>query len=220
MMVVIVYGNGLSAISRYVSDFKKRFEDLSIQEISGKNISFEQALVDLSTPSFFSEKRLVILEDFDEKELNLEAVGDDENLTILIRINKQVSKESLLLKTAALKKYQTVNLSEKDEKLIFPFLDHLFDKNPRVFTLFEKLYLEYGGQYLLTMIFYGLRRMVLPISGSSFMIQKLEKQKKNFKVENIEELYKKALEVDFKVKSGLMEEKIGLTLFLDGVIRK
>jgi hypothetical protein len=50
------------------------------------------------------------------------------------------------------------------------------------------------------------------------VLQKLNSQKRNFDLQKIKLLYKIALETDFKIKSGLIEEKLGLTMILRKVL--
>ena len=78
---------------------------------------------------------------------------------------------------------------------------------------------EYGSQYILTMIFFMLRRLVNPPKNlPPFVIKKIEAQRKNFDQEKIKELYKNGIETDFKIKRGLLEEKMGLTLLLNKML--
>lgn len=208
MQLIVIHGNGLSAISQKVSEIKKGFDNVSTTEINSKERDFDQAVVAVATPSLFSEKRLVVLEDFEK--IDASKLPADGDLTVVLRFSKQLPATSGILK----QKGQIINLSERDEKNIFPFLDKLADKNQDAAVEIDKFLEGFGGQYLLTMIFYLLRRMV-QTTKPGFMAGKIEKQKKNFPLERIKTLYKDSLETDFKIKSGLIEEKLGLTLLVN-----
>lgn len=219
-MIILIHGGGLAATSKKISEIKKSFDPLTVQEFSGKQTEFEQAIIGLSTGGLFSEKRLVILEDFDEK-VGLDKVPDADGLTVVFKTNKNLTVSSVLLKKAVLKKAQIFNFTEAGETSIFPFLDNLADKNPKALKQLEDYLDEWGGQYVLTMVFYMLRRMLQsPKKLPPFIQQRIAKQKQNFSTERIAGLYNEGLETDYKIKNGLMEEKIGLTLFVNEVLSK
>jgi DNA polymerase III delta subunit len=217
-MLIILHGNGLSAISQKISQIKKEYDPMSISSYSGKAINLENVLPIISTPSLFSEKRLVVLEDYDDK-IDLEKLPNDPDVTIVLKFNKTLTAASKLLKTAQSLKAQVILLTEKDEVEIFPFLDLLSDQNPRSYQVLDKILDEKGGQYLLTMIFFMLRRLVNPPKNlPPFVIKKIAVQQSKLPQSVIKRLYKLALETDFKIKSGLMEERLGLTLLVEKII--
>lgn len=222
MNLIILHGNGLSAISQKLSDIKKNFDPLEIQTLSGKEWDFEGVVIELSTPQLFSDKRLVVLEDFDPPaggQMGLDKLPDDPDLTVVLKISKILTQNSVILKQAAALKAQIFQFSEKDETSIFPFLDNLAEKRTQAFLDLEKYLGEWGGQYVLTMIFYLLRRLIMkPKKLPEFVIRKIERQKKNFSLEEIKNLYKQTLETDFKIKSGLLEEKLGITLLVNKIL--
>ncbi|MBI2022622.1 hypothetical protein HYS97_02150 [Candidatus Daviesbacteria bacterium] len=215
MKLFLIHGNGLVGQSNKISQIKKNFDSLAIVEISGKETDFKQAVLDLSTPQLFSDNRLMVLDGFDE-DVDLASLPPDESLTVVLRFTKQLNSSSLIIKSAQKLKAEILLFSEEEETSIFPFLDALAEKAPQALNQLDKLIDGYGSQYVLTMMFYLLRRQVI---GSKklppFIMQKIERQKRNFPKEKIEKLYKFGLETDFKIKSGLMEERLGLTLFAD-----
>ena len=218
MNLILLHGNGLTAISNKISAIKKDFDPMSVVQISGKETNFEQTLLELSTPNLFAQERLIVLEDLDDK-LDLNRLPTDEKLTVILKFSKNLASKSVLLKAAQSLKAQIINLTEIDEASIFPFLDLLADKNPKAIEQMDFRLAEHGGQYILTMIFYLLRRMVQPMNKLPlFVAKKIESQKQNFPLEKIDELYKTTLETDFKIKSGLIEEKLGMTLLIDKIL--
>jgi DNA polymerase III delta subunit len=220
MNIILLHGNALSAQSNKISQIKKEFEKLEVLELSAKEKDYPQIVAELLTPQLFSEKRLIILENIDEKVVDLEGLPKDESLTLVLRFSKPLHTSSSLLKKATSFGAQVILLSEKEESSIFPFLDDLAMKNTKgVYSKVDKLYEEMGFQYILTMIFYMLRRLILPAKNlPPFIVKKIETQKSNFPKERVKELYKYALETDFKIKSGLMEEKIGLTRIMQKIL--
>lgn len=213
MPLIIIHGNGLTAILNKISLIKKEFDKNSIKEISAKEMSFERAMLDVSGGSLFTEKRLFLLEDFDDS-IDLSKLNIDSETTVVLKISKNLSSNSKLLKLALSVKAQIINFTEKEEVTVFPFLDKLAEKK-NALEDFEILYKTYGSQYILTMILYLLRRLLLPAKNLPlFILKKMELQKKNFSEEKIKTLYKNVLETDFKIKKGLVDEKTALTLLI------
>lgn len=215
MKLIIIHGNALVSISSKITALKSKFDSLSIEQLSGKDKEWDHVAICALTPGLFAEERLLILEDFDER-VDLEKLPQNDDMTILFVFRKPLAATSQLLKQSASLHAEVISLSEKDETSIFPFLDLVAEKNPKALQELDDLISEYGGQYLLTMLFYLLRRSILPSKNlSSYMAGKIEKQKKNFPKERIEILYQTGLELDYKVKSGNLDEKMALTLFLN-----
>lgn len=218
MMRNVIFGNGMSAISQKISSIKRAFDPLSIIEFDGDVTAWETAIATISTPQLFSESRLVILENFEE-DLDFEKLPLDINLSIIIKISKNLNANSKVLKSAAKFKFTTVNLSEKEETQIFPFLDGLVGQNQKVLSQIPRIIADYGSQYLLTMIFYSLRRLVLPGQKlPDFVAKKINEQRRNFDDQSIRRIYKSALLTDFKIKNGLIDDLIGLTLLSEAIV--
>ena len=214
MKLILIHGNLQTAVLNKLNQIKKDFDALSITESSEMGSSFN-----FSSPGLFSEKRLIILENPDLKTVEKAALETDADLTIVIKFNKSLEKSSPIYKKLIADKVEAFVFDESNQTSIFPILDMLGTKNKNTLKEFEKNYPEFGGQYLLTMLAYFLRRMIQkPKSGSDFMRQKIESQKKNFDVEKIKLLYKEIIETDFKIKQGLIEEKLALTFLIQKII--
>lgn len=214
MKLILIYGSFQDAVLKKVSEVKKKIDPLSISEISEGASRF-----DFASPSLFSDKRLIILENPDIEIVEQAISHDDADLTILIKFSKALEKSSLVLKKVLELKGEVLSFDETSQISIFPFLDMLGNLNRRVFIEFEKNYNEMGGQYILTMLAYFLRRMVQkPKSGSDFMRQKIETQKRNFNLGRIEKLYREIIETDFKIKQGLTEERFAVTQLVQKIL--
>lgn len=218
MDLIILAGNGDVLISNKLREIRKDFTKEAITEIDNKSLSIEQILVQLSTPSLFAEKRLVILDQSDEK-IDLKLLSDNPDLTLVIRFHKALPANSKLLKQANEQKAKVFQFTEQEEASIFPLIDLLADKNPKALQEIDYRIEEHGGQYILTMIFYMLRRMVQRTDKlPGFVKSRIEKQKRDFPLSKINELYRYALETDFKIKSGKIDERLGLTLLFEKII--
>ncbi len=214
MKLIILHGNGLIAISKRLSAIKKEFDPISIIEMNGQEKNAKEILINLLGPQLFSDKRLVVVEDF-EDEIDLEKISRDQNLTLVLVFSKSLLATNKLLQQAKKFKAEILEFSEEKDRSIFPFLDLLAEKNPQVLTLLEALRAAYGSQYILTMIFYMLRRLIItPKNVPTFVTKKLASQKENFSLKQIQQTYLETINTDFRIKSGLVEEKIALNLLL------
>lgn len=219
--IIIIHGNGITAQTAKVLEIKKGFDPLSVQEINGRNFSWSDTILELSTPQLFSKERLVILEEFGDKEIDLSLLPKDGDLTLILRFLQPLTASSPFIKKAQSLKLAVLAFNENDEKAVFPFLDQLAAKDQRALLSLDKLLAEYGGQYLLTMLFYLFRRMLIKPGGNlpAFVVKKIVAQSKNFSLDKLRELLKVALETDFKIKTGLVEEKLGMTLLVEQILR-
>lgn len=104
--------------------------------------------------------------------------------------------------------FEQLFFPEAKEISVFPFLDCIAFRKQRAFLEMEKL--KAGGFdifYLLTMAFYLLRSLaVVPKKAPQFVKDKLQRQRRDFPQKKITDLYKQLLEIDFKLKSGLLEK--------------
>lgn len=214
MKLVLLYGNGFSAMSQKLSSIRKNFNSVSVIEVNDSDASGTE-LAGIFGQQLFTEKRLVILDNYNGK-LDFDKV-DDDGLTVVVTVKKALSPTSELLIKARKFGAQVYFFSEKGETPIFPFLDLLAEKNKKALYQLESYLDEWGGQYALTMIFYMFRRQILPLRNT-FEARKIESQKKNFSTDDICRLYKEGLETDFNIKSGNIDEKLGITLFIQKIL--
>lgn len=219
MKIIILHGNALSALSQKLSAIKSNFSKDSIVYLDGGKTIWKSLRVEISTPNLFQSECLYIVEGLSEG-TNLDELTSGVDATVVFKFDKEISKTSAVYKSETFKKSEVILLSEKDEVSAFPMVDSLGNKDKRSYKLVEEVFDSYGAPYTLTMIFYLLRRLVLPVKNAPpFVQEKLKKQKMKFNTEEITHLYKKALEVDFKIKTGQMESKNGLLLLTEEIIK-
>lgn len=209
--ILLLHGSAQALLRKRISEIKNGFDSLEVMEISGK-VSLDEIILNLSTNLLFSEKRLIIL-DSQIDEFNLEKIPEDPNLSLVFKFDRQLTSTNKFIKQAAQKGAQIILFNEEKEQSIFPFLDLLAEKNPKAFKYLSKLTNDYGSQYIFTMVFFLLRRLVVsPKNTPPFVQNKLNSQRKNFPKERISMLYKQIIGLDFKLKTGLLDEKNALTL--------
>ena len=168
--------------------------------------SVENIQAVLMTPSLLSEEQLIILENPDE-------TFTDHTLypipyTLIFWFDHEVLNKKPIMEWVKKEQGELLFFPEAKEVSVFPFLDLLASGDKKAFLEMDKLKkANYDTQYFITMIFYLLRSLaVIPKNALPFVKQKLERQRKRFNLEKIENLYKDILKIDFKIKSGLMEK--------------
>lgn len=219
MKLIVLHGTGLVSINNKVEEYKKKFNSVSIIEINGKETNWNKTVIALSNSSLFSEDRLVILEEFPES-ITIEELPADDSLTVIIKFKKQLTKTSQVLRQAGEKKAQINLFNEEQDTQIFPFLDLLAEKRTTVFSQIDSLIGEYESSYLLTMIYYLYRRLQLPSRNvPDFVKKKIERQKNNFSPNELKRLHKLTLETEYKIKTGRIEAKTGVTLLIHSILK-
>lgn len=147
-------------------------------------------------------------------------------------INTELEKISLYIKTKKIKTItddlleDLMGLSVKGD--MWKFLDYFGNKNKiKALIEFDKITkYEDNTQLLISMINRELRLMlqykfvkenghdISELKQAPFVIKKTAEKSRNFTKEELEVLLKRLFELDTSVKSGILEEKSALTLYL------
>lgn len=206
MKLRLLHGSGISASRKKLIDLKSAFDSSDVISFDG-NANIQEVLSSLNTQSLLSEEQLIIWENPPE-ELVLDLSLVTSHLSLVLWFDHKLKDSSKILKWAREQKGEVLNFEEGQEVSVFPFLDHLATRNNKSFLEMKKLK-DRGldTYYFLTMELYLLRNLVTtPKNVPPFVKQKLERQRKNYTFKEIKTLYKKLLEIDFKIKSGLLEK--------------
>jgi DNA polymerase III delta subunit len=213
MKPVLLHGPAVVSSRLKLNQFKKEFSQDSITEFSeGSNPS--DILGSLQTVSMFDENRLIVVENPPDDLLssfstNYLPAGRHGPLptTLLLWVDHEISEKKEIYKSIQKLNGQILFFPEGKEVSIFPFLDLLANKDKRAFVELEKL--KKGGfdnQYIITMCFYMLRSLIAPNkSAPDFVKRKIAKQRQNFSDNEIKNLYRSILKLDYKIKNGLIE---------------
>ncbi len=206
MKIIVLHGPGEVAKRMYLSRLKQSFDEEGVSHLDGKQQPLSQIKMQVSSGSLFAEKRLVIVENTPD-DFDLSAFqGNDPNTTVVF-VGGNVSATKMLLKSAGSIKAQVVPFEGERETSVFPFLDALLEKKKEALVELDKLLDEYGEMYVLTMMYYGLRRNILPLPSSSFAQKKIIAQKQNYSTADFQKLYKKVLDAEASIKSGAMDSR-------------
>lgn len=194
----LLHGLAKTASRKKLIEIKQKFDQNNVV-IFEEGSDLQTILGSLATPLLFPEQRLIILENPPE-DFTFDSSDSFDLSTLVLWFDHEVN----------VKKYpgfQAHFFPESKEISVFPFLDLLAAKDKRAFLEMEKLQnAGFDFYYFLTMSFYLLRNLlVTPKKAPEFVRAKLQGQRKNFNKEKIIILYKEILEIDFKIKSGLLE---------------
>lgn len=210
MKTILLLGPGEIGKRNEALKIKKQFSTENIVQLDFKEVGLKELGIQLVSTSLFSTgERLVVAENIADN-FDLEKLrSGDESVTFLI-LGGNPKTDSLLLQSAK-KTHARILLFEGEKELTaFPFLDSLIEGKTQAFIELEKLCLDYGGMYILTMIYYLLRRNLLPLPSSSFMQKKIKSQKQKYQSQDWSKFYYQTLKTEFEIKSGIITEEIGL----------
>lgn len=205
MKLQLLHGPAIKASRIKLQQLRNNFNSDNVM-VFEKGEDLQTILTNLQSTSLFNDSRLVILENPVE-ELIFDPLQVADNLSIVAWFDHQVNEKKPIMDFFKKQKAEILLFEEEREVSVFPFLDLLVSSDNRAFLELEKLKKAgFDIQYIITMIFYLLRNLAAtPKNAPSFVRQKLEKQRRNFPEEKIAELYKNILEIDFKIKSGLLD---------------
>ena len=201
-MLVLLHGPAIDASRQKLQQIKKDFKAENVI-VFEKGSDPQTILAYLMTPSLLSEEKLIVLENPPE-DLNLSLVTSSSSL--LLWFDREVDEKKPALAWAK-KVGQVLYFPPEKEVSVFPFLDLLGSRDKKAYLELDKLKKSGAdAQYLITMMLYQLRSLVVTKKDAkSFVKEKASQQRKNFTPEELVSLYKFVLETDFKIKSGLID---------------
>lgn len=208
--MILLHGLGEVAKRNQLLQIKKSYPSDAVTVVDFKQAGLGQVKMVLSSGSLFAEKRLLIVENVPDDLDVSELTGGDESVEVVL-VAGSPSATKPILKTAQQSKVRVMAFEGDKEVSAFPFLDALLEKRPEAYGELEKLLEEYGEMYVITMIYYALRRNLLPLPASDFAKKKIIQQKKNYTEQDFARLYKKVIEIENGFKSGTVDSHAALT---------
>ncbi|MDO8498703.1 MAG: hypothetical protein Q7S44_02870 [bacterium] len=220
MKIVVLTGPGEVGKRGELLKIKQQFALENITQLDLKQVGLGELITSLSSRSLFeSGKRLVVAENTPEK-FDLEELGSIAEEVILVLVTAALRSDSKLLHSAKKIGARVVSFEGEKELSAFPFLDSLLEGKKEAFLELQKLLEEYGGMYILTMIYYGLRRNILPLPASGFVRKKILLQKERFSNTGWQKLYYLVLDTESSIKSGLLPEDVALTKLTQAILER
>lgn len=198
LKLLLLHGPAITSSRKKLLEIKGKFDPENVVIFEKGDAS--QIMDSLGTTPLFSGEQLAILENPSEELTSKLLTINYELLTIVLWFDKEID----------VKKFPGVEVSlfpEAQEVSVFPFLRLLGGRDPKAFLELEKLkQAGFENQYFITMIFYLLRNLVsTPKKAAEFVRNNNEKMRKNFTRNELINLYKGILGIDFKIKKGLLE---------------
>lgn len=210
MSLFLIHGSDTVSCESKLTQLKKELNSADTVFLNGEKMDWQDINFEVSSAPLFSERRLMVLKDPKDNFLPEKIILPDNNFLVLF-FSKELPVGSNFLSGDSSREMKIFKFSKFPDMSIFYFLDLLADGSGKALVELEKLYKNSSGQYIITMVFYLLRRLIIGVkSQSGFAQQKQKKQEQNFSREKIEDLYKTCLDIDFKIKIGELEEKFGL----------
>lgn len=219
MNTIILYGPGEVSKRVALSKIKKEYtlDSITTVDLKVKDLAdLEVALV--STSLFEAGKRLVVVENAPESLRLANLNQSDPNLTLVIVAGSPKANSTFLSDAKSLQAKLYLFEGEK-EVSAFPFLDALIEGKRGAYVELDKLLKEYGGMYVYSMIYYLLRRNILPLPQSDFARKKITQQKQKYNTEDFIKFYQLTLESEFSIKKGIMPEDLSLTNLVSDFIQ-
>ncbi len=198
MTLLLLHGPAIEASRRKLQELRKKFNPDNV-------VTFEKGedtgaiLASLQSISLFDGERLVIAENPPEDLTN--CTLHPTPYTLILWFDHKVDAKEW-------PGFEDLFFPESKEVTVFHFLDYLAAKDQKAFLEMEKLkQAGFDIHYCLTMVFYLLRNLIAtPKTAPPFVRKKLAKQRSNLNKEKLINLYRDILEIDIKLKSGLLEK--------------
>lgn len=208
MKLLILHGPAKAASRKKLIEEKLKFDTNNVV-VFEEGSDLQTILGSLATPSLFSDQQLIILENPPEDFTNYTLYPNP--CTLILWFDHQVSEKKPITEWVRKLTGEIYFFPESKEVSVFPFLDYLAAKDNRAFLELNKLKMAgFDIHYFITMVFYLLRNLLVTPKNVP---------RKNFTQESITNLYKDILEIDFKIKSGLLEKPQAEFLLINEFLR-
>lgn len=207
MKLLLLHGPAKTASRKKLIDVKQEFDQNNVL-VFEEGTDSQVILDNLVTPSLFTDELLVILENPPE-DINLNSLNTNDYLTLIFWFDHEINSKKSIIEWAKKSKGEVILFPEAREISVFPLLDYLAAFDKKAYLEVEKLKKAgFDSQYFITMVFYLLRNLaVTPKTAPQFVQDKLQRQRKNFDIKKVIDLYRQILDLDFKIKSGLLEKE-------------
>lgn len=210
MKLLLLHGPSISDSRKYLTNIKQKFNSNNVL-VFEETASRQDVMGGLMAQPMLEEERLIILENPSEDfSPDLSLITD--NSPLIIWFDHKLLASKPILQWAS-KSGEILFFDEQIKSSVFPLLDVLAERDGgnirKAFLEIKKLKdLDLDIFYLITMSYYLLRNLsTTPKNAPEFVRKKLEKQRQNFSKEQIKIIYKKVLEIEFKLKNGMLQKE-------------
>lgn len=203
--LVLLHGPARVASRSKLLDLKQKFDPNNVVVFEG-SVSSQEVSSSLATLPMFSDERVIVLEN-PEEAFVLDSSLTTSYASLILWFDHEVGEKNPIIEWVKKGQGEVIYFPEGREISVFHLLDLLADGNSKAFLEIKKL--KTGGYdifYFNTMVIYLLRNLInTPKNAPAFVKEKLKRQRIRFNQQKLTNLYKNILELDFKLKSGLIE---------------
>lgn len=211
MKIVVLAGAGEVSKRNELLRIKKSFSPDLISVVDLKQQTSHDLSNQLAAQSLFDVgEKLVVVENVTDK-FSLEDLTKSHQDVTLVLVSGELSAASVLVKSAKGTQAKIITFEGDKEVSAFAYLDYLIEGRKEAFLELDRLMESYGGMYILSMIYYLLRRNLLPLPAAGFLQRKIAAQKKKFVKGDWEKMYELSLQAESKIKQGLLTQELALT---------
>lgn len=216
MKVSVLHGGNTQAVLKKLDEIVAEFGPPAtfagpaggglVVRASGKEITEEFILNNFAGSELFEDRKLVILTDPDEN-WQVDQLVDNEGLELVLVYNKELGVRAKVLKEKRVISGKIYDFIVPQDRRIWGLLDMVLENDPKMIKKTAELLEEFGGQYLLTMLVFNLRRLVVLGNAPDFVKKKLIAKRDEWGISKISEYYADILETDLKIKTGMGNER-------------
>ena len=206
MKLLLLHGAAKASSRKKLIEIKQKFDPNNVV-VFEEGSTTKDIIDNLMSTSLFGNERLVVLENPDDADF-LPTTTYHLPPTLLLWFDHEVGGKKPIMELVNKAKGEILYFPESKEISVFPFLDLLAQGNMKAFLEIKKLKdTGYDIFYFNIMVIYLLRNLInTPRNASHSVADKLRRQRVRLNQKRVINLYKDILEIDFKLKSGLIEK--------------
>lgn len=233
-MIFIIHGEDLPLSRKYIIGLQAKLNSQNKQEIKIKDYTPAALSNLISSPDFFGEFPLIILDITDAARMNVDEYikvlkdnSGNKKLSLIIYSGKELSEKNEFIKNAGALKAQIKLTQVIPEHNVFAFTAAMLNLN-RTQTYRELSKLVNGdqdGYFIYSMIISAVRNMTeAKLNTENFLKmkpysqQKLTSQMKSFSENQIMGIYKTLYETDKATKTGSLDIDLGVILAIEKIL--
>lgn len=210
MKVSLLHGGNLQAELQKLDELVAQFGPPAgggvVVRASGKEITPEFILNHFGAAELFGEKKLIVLTNPDDN-FEVDKLPENEGVELVMLYDKELGVRAKVMKEKRVVGGKVYNFVSPQDRRIWTLLDMILENDPRGIKLTMDLLDEFGGQYLLAMMIFNLRRLVVPGNAPEFVRKKLVEKRQAWGISGIKDRYHDCLETDLKIKTGMGLDK-------------
>jgi DNA polymerase III delta subunit len=215
-MIYVIHGTDIVASRKRLSELRGVYSPDAVQSLISKDIVYSQFSLLFSTMSMFGEKRVVVVEGkLDGKLVDVQQIVNSD-VDLVVWVGEKLRANDGLLTLVKDAKGQVDYFEEKADLTIFPFLDAVVSRNRRAALVeyMKLMKLKSEPIYLLTMLVWQFRNLIVPENASGFVQKKALEAKNRFTFEELRKIYYQLLQMDIAMKTGSGVPEVLLEQFI------